>query len=112
MGLRPNPKNGMLATEEGSIYASWVSPKQLTGGETPPSKAWAVIQSGKKLRPAEIRLFVALNAAPHEALSGAVATLTRHHNLPIGLVAVVKGKPQLLVYFHAASSWASSTAPK
>jgi len=87
---------------EPALSASWISPKQLTGGISPPSAAWAKIQSGEKLRPAEVRLFIALNAVPHDALCGALTILTEHHHLPIGLLSVKNGIPQLFVIPRAA----------
>ncbi len=77
-----------------ALSTSWISPKQLTGGVSPPSAAWAFIQSGEK--PEDVRLFVALNAPPHEALRTAARVLDQHHGLSIGLVVVQNGKPELL----------------
>jgi hypothetical protein len=68
-----------------------ISPKALTGGLTPPTTAWERIGSGKKLRPEEIALFVALNAQPHPALRLAIRRLRAHHGLPIGICVATRG---------------------
>jgi len=84
------------AQRERALSTAWISPKQLTGGVSPPPAAWAVIQSGEKLCPEDVRLFVAINAPPHEALRTAVKVLRQHHALDIGLVVVQERRIQLL----------------
>jgi hypothetical protein len=81
---------------ERALSTSWISPKQLTGGVTPPSAAWGVIQTGEKLCSEDIRLFVAINSPPHEALRTAVRVLHQHHALDIGLLVVQERRIQLL----------------
>lgn len=69
------------------------SPKQLSGGLSPPSKAWDLLQSGERLEPGEIALYIALTGLPRPALRDAVAALRDHHGLTIGLVIVQDGIP-------------------
>lgn len=81
---------------EKALSPTWISPKELTGGVSPPAAAWEVIQSGEKLRPEDVELFIALNDAPHEALRIAIESLHEHHGLKIALIVVQDGKPKLL----------------
>lgn len=68
-----------------------ISPKQLTGGVSPPTKAWEVLQSGRRLRPNELELYIGLDAPPRESLMETLSVLKRHHRLNIGVI-VVSGK--------------------
>ncbi len=76
---------------------SWVSPKQVTGGVTPPSAAWRVLQSGRKLRPRELALFVALDAEPRESLATVLAVLRRHHGLDVRVILATRGSKATLL---------------
>ena len=75
---------------------SWVSPKSLTGGLSPPDRAWDVLYSGDRLMPHEIKLFVALDGDAHRALEPTVDALRKFHGLNIG-IAVARGKSILVV---------------
>ena len=70
---------------------SWVSPKSLTGGISPPDSAWEVLYSGDRLMPHEIKLFVALDGDAHRALKPTVDALRIFHGINIG-IAVTRGK--------------------
>jgi hypothetical protein len=71
---------------------SWVSPKMLTRGLTPPLKAFEALKRGRRLTPNQIRLFVAIGGHAHRALEPTLDVLRRHHNLHIGLVLVESGE--------------------
>jgi len=81
---------------EKALSTSWISPKEITCGISPPSAAWEIIRSGEKLRPADVRVFVALNAPPRDALRTATRVLAQHHGLSIGLIVVQNGRRELL----------------
>ena len=69
-----------------------VSPKllrSLTGGISPPDAAWAAMQRGRKLKPRQVALFVALDDRPTEGLKTTLSTLAEHHALDIGVVSVL-----------------------
>lgn len=84
------------ACPEKALSTSWISPKELTGGVSPPAAAWAVIQAGEKLRPEDIRLFIAMNSEPHEALRTGVRVLSQNHGLSIGLLVVEHGRVRVV----------------
>ncbi|MGZ5742984.1 MAG: hypothetical protein ACXWIE_18375 [Burkholderiales bacterium] len=81
---------------ERALSTGYISPKQLTSGVSPPLAAWKVMHSGEKLRPEEVRLFIALNAPPHKALQSAIAVLSQSFGLNIGLLVATNGMPELL----------------
>jgi hypothetical protein len=68
-----------------------VTPKRLTGGLSPPTRAWQELYTGTKLRPDELRLFVAFDGQPHEAFAATLATLWEHHRVPLGYCVVAHG---------------------
>jgi hypothetical protein len=86
---------------ERALSVNWISPKQLTGGVMPPAAAWEILQSGRRLVPGEVRLFVALNSQPRESLIDAVAALRHHHDLDVGLVIVENQTPRLFAQERA-----------
>ena len=81
---------------EKALGVSWISPKELTGGVSPPAAAWKVMQAGEKLQSHEIKLFIAVDSYPHEALRAAVRVLDECHDVAIGLLIVEGGIPRLL----------------
>ena len=90
---------GLHALEEFAINqpdkaqsTSWISPKMLSGGISPPSKAFEALYQGDRLTPAEIHLFVALDGDTHRALEPTLRALREHHHLHIGFVLVRKGQ--------------------
>jgi hypothetical protein len=81
---------------ERALSSTWISPKALTGGMSPPEKAWEHIRSGRRIQPNEVALFVGLTAPPHDALLEAVEVLKERHSLLIGL-AVADGERLRLI---------------
>jgi hypothetical protein len=71
---------------------SWVSPKMLSGGVSPPQKAFEVLYKGRRLTPQQVHLFVALDGDAHRGFEPTLQTLREHHGLPIGFVLVRGGK--------------------
>jgi hypothetical protein len=71
---------------------SWISPKMLSGGISPPSKAFEALYQGRRLTPAQVHLFVALDGEAHRALEPILRILHEHHQLHIGLVLVRDGQ--------------------
>lgn len=63
--------------------------KAISGGVTPPEAAWARLQKGRKLTPANIRLVTALDTLPGPAMKQSLETLARHHGLQIDVVSVL-----------------------
>ncbi len=92
------PKGLSALTEFATRYRerargqSRVTPKQLCG-ISPPEKAWRFLSRGEKLRPNQVRMFVALGGGdPHRALGPSLEVLRRYHGLGIGVVIVQDGK--------------------
>lgn len=71
--------------------------KALSGGVGPPERAWEELQKGRKLWPERVALYVALDAAPSEALRSSLEVLHSHHGLTAGVV-TVRGRDQLEVW--------------
>jgi hypothetical protein len=71
---------------------SWISPKMLSGGVSPPPKAFEALYQGRRLTPKEVHLFVALDGEAHRALEPTLLALREHHGLHIGFVLVRGGK--------------------
>jgi len=71
---------------------SWISPKMLSGGISPPAKAFEALYRGRRISPSEIQLFVALDGEPHRALEPTLLALREHHGLQIGFVLVREGR--------------------
>jgi hypothetical protein len=69
---------------------SRTSLKTLTGGISPPEDAWAEMQKGRKLKPKQIGLYIALDAPPANSLKSALTVLDSEHSLSIGVVTVEK----------------------
>jgi len=63
--------------------------KTLTGGISPPDAAWQEMQKGRKLKPKQIRLYIALDALPPAGLVSALTVLASEHSLNIGVVSVL-----------------------
>ena len=70
---------------------TWISPKMLSGGISPPSRAFEVLYRGQRLAPREINLFIALDGEGHRGLAPTLAVLREHHGLDIGFVLVRHG---------------------
>ena len=71
--------------------------KMLSGGVSPPEAAWKELQKGRKLRPEQIALCVALDGEPSTALKSALEALAQHHKLNIKVVSVL-GRNRLQVW--------------
>ena len=80
----------------GRATRGWVSPKQVTGGVTPPSAAWRALQAGRKLKPRDLALFIALDAEPRESLITALEVLRRHHRLSVTVILAERGSKATL----------------
>jgi len=65
------------------------SHKMLTGKSQPES--WAVMSAGERISPTDLRLFLALDGEPRQALEPLLQCLRNYHNLTIGLVIVRDG---------------------
>ena len=88
---------------ENKIFArstSTISPKALSGGISPPEKAFDYLYRGKKLQPKDIALFVAIDGSPHRALKPTIQSLYRIHQIDIGLI-VVEGKRKIMTWHPA-----------
>lgn len=70
---------------------SWISPKMLSGGISPPAKAFEALYRGRRLTPSEVYLFVALDGEAHRALEPTLLVLREHHHLHIGCI-LVRGR--------------------
>jgi hypothetical protein len=90
-GLRSFKEFAIKHTERAKS-TSWISPKMLSGGISPPSKAFDALYQGRRLTPAEVHLFVALDGEAHRALEPILRILHEHHHLHIGLVLVRDGQ--------------------
>jgi hypothetical protein len=75
---------------------SRVSLKSVSGGVSPPDKAWKALAKGPKLRPEQVRLYVAMNGEPHRAFIHLYRMLRRHHGIIIGLIRVSNGRAQMV----------------
>lgn len=53
--------------------------------------AWKRLGRGRKIQPEEIRLYVAIDGEPHQALEPTLLALRKHHGIKIGLIQVVDG---------------------
>jgi hypothetical protein len=73
--------------EEARGYGK-ISPKELTGGLTPPAAAWKALGKGKKLSSERIHLYVAFDEAPHRAFLEVVGVMKKYHNLNVGYCVV------------------------
>jgi len=89
-GLRILPEFAKQHPEK-ATGTTKVSPKALTGGQTPPTKAWEKMYSGDQLAPHEIKLFIGLDGEPHRAFEPTLKALSRH-GLNIGYCIVESGK--------------------
>lgn len=69
-----------------------ISPRMLTGGISPPYKAFEALYRGRRLTPSEVRLFIALDGDAHLALDQTLDVLREHHGLQIGFVTVRNGE--------------------
>ncbi|PAY16355.1 hypothetical protein CKO51_27270 [Rhodopirellula sp. SM50] len=71
--------------------------KTLSGGISPREAAWRELQKGRKLRPDQIRLFIALNGEPSLSLKSSLSILASQHALLIEVLSVV-GVDRLVVW--------------
>lgn len=62
--------------------------KTLTGGISPPEAAWEELKKGRKVRPEQVGMYIAINGEPPVALKSSLTTLAEHHGLEIGIVSV------------------------
>ena len=85
---------------ERALAITPITPKMLTGGVSPPDRAFGVLHQGERLTPKQIRLFIALDGDSHRGLGPTLGPLQRHHGLDIGLVIVRKGKIERVVNQH------------
>jgi hypothetical protein len=75
-------------------------PKSLTmwsGGMRPPETAWRELHKGRKLRPEQMALCVALDGGPPTALPSTLEALAQHHKLDSRVVSVL-GRNRLQVW--------------
>lgn len=70
----------------------WISAQRMCGGLNKDA-AWKLMQSPKKrrLKPADIDMFIAVNGKPKQSLIDIVDMLNTHHQLGIKLVTVESG---------------------
>ena len=61
-------------------------------GVSPSAKAWQALSGGQRLRPDQLRMFVALDSDPHHAFEPLQSALYEHHGMAIGLVVVRNGE--------------------
>ncbi|MEX2118461.1 MAG: hypothetical protein WD847_02530 [Pirellulales bacterium] len=71
---------------------SWVSPKSITCGVSPPGDAWKLLSQGTLLKPYQVRLFIALEGVAHRALVPTLQILRKHHGLAIGVIRTKDGR--------------------
>lgn len=71
--------------------------KTLSGGISPPDEAWREFQKGRKIRPDQVGLFIAVNGAPPFGLKSSLEVLGKNHGLKIGVVSV-HGKDRINVW--------------
>ena len=62
--------------------------KTLTGGITPPEAAWKEMRMGRRLKPKQIAMYIALDAEPSPGLVSALTVIKSEHALSIGVVSV------------------------
>ena len=55
-------------------------------GIRPTDAAWSILESGPKLRPSDVRLFIALNCDPSQGLVDTLTIVREHHGLCIDVV--------------------------
>lgn len=63
--------------------------KMLTGGVSPPERAWAELCKGRTLKPSQVALYLALDMEPGNTLKSALSDLAQHHGLSVGVVSVL-----------------------
>jgi hypothetical protein len=69
---------------------------KLSGGARSQDEGWNMLQEGRKLRPGEIALFLALNGKPKQKLIDNLRLLKRHHRL--GIRVVIANKRGVRIY--------------
>jgi hypothetical protein len=74
--------------------------KSLTGGVTPADEAWREMRKGRRLKPSQIGLYVALDAEPSPGLISALSVLATHHGLRVGVISVL-GRDKIDVWYPA-----------
>jgi len=62
--------------------------KTLSGGISPPDAAWLEMQRGRKVRPEQVSLYIALDENPSFGLKSSLSVLAKTHGLKIGVVSV------------------------
>ena len=77
---------------EAARNKGWISAQRMCGGLTKDA-AWEQMQNpkDKRLRPADIDLFIAVDGKPRQSLIDIIGVLNTHHRLGIKLVAVENG---------------------
>ena len=71
---------------EQALSTSKTSHKMLTHKSGP--EAWNLMSAGEPIAPSQLRLFLALDGEPHQALEPLLQCLRDRHVLKIGLVVV------------------------
>jgi hypothetical protein len=82
-------KNHAVKKNASSRSQNPISLKMLSGGISPPSEAWKVLQKGRKLKPDQIAMFVAIDGPPSDSLKAAVDLLSSEHNLKVGIISLM-----------------------
>ena len=72
--------------------------KMLSGGITPPPEAWKELKKGRRIKPHQIGLYVALNGEPSPGLQSTLGVLSEVHGLSIGIISVL-GRDNLEVCY-------------
>ncbi|HYR77961.1 MAG TPA: hypothetical protein VEM96_19245 [Pyrinomonadaceae bacterium] len=70
---------------------------KVLGARHPNTHCFELLTTGIHLTPKEVALFVALNDKPHHVLLPLLRMLRESHALPIGLVVVRGGEPELVL---------------
>lgn len=86
--------------ESNSARARSCSPKllkSLSGGISPPEDAWREFQKGKKIQPAQIGLFIALDGEAPQGLKSLLQNLAINHHLEVGVITVL-GRNRLTIW--------------
>lgn len=60
--------------------------KALSGGMSPPERAWQELCKGRKLQPERVGLALALDGEPPTPLAASIAALGEHHRLEVGVL--------------------------